>query len=385
MKILVYEWGAYLQHDIYAILREKGIDFATFSWKFEDKNIDEGFETWFLKSVDLTQYDALLSVNYWPLLSKVCQEKDTKYIAWCYDNPLNVEKIEATLANAVNYVFLFDKVQYSGYNNKGIDTVYHMPLGVNATRLSNIILSKAERKKYEAEVSFVGSLYESRLYEIIAPLTAELKEYINTLIDVQLRMYGQYLFDEMITDRIVGEINRQYQQVCPGTKFQICKEALTFAMASEVTRKERMILLNLCGKRYDTRFYSYKNSELINNVKMCPPVDWVEEMPKIFACSKINLNPSLKIIQTGIPLRVFDIMGAGGFLLSNYQEEILELYEDGKDLVLYASMEEAVAKIDFYLKHDELRKKILLSGREKTLKENSLQDRLDKILKIVFA
>ena len=208
---------------------------------------------------------------------------------------------------------------------------------------------------------------------------------MHTLMDAQFRIYGKYLFDEMISDDIIKEINRQYQVVCPGTNFQINKAALTFAMASEVTKKERLILLNLCGKRYATRFYSYQNNDLLQNVKLCPPVDYVSEMPKVFACSKINVNPTLKIIQTGIPLRVFDIMGAGGFLLSNYQEEILELYEDEKDLVLYDSMEDAISKIDFYLRHDELRQKILLSGKRKTLKENSLQNRLEKILKIVFS
>ena len=384
MKILVYEWSSYLQNDVYDILKEKNIDFSLFSWNFINKNIDNEFEKWFWENVELRQYDALLSINYWPLLSKVCQIKGKKYIALCYDNPLNVEMIEETLDNPVNYVFLFDKVQYATYKNKGIDTVYHMPLGVNSSRLSKLAITKADCEKYKADVSLVGSLYESRLYEIIAPLSEELKKFINTLIDVQLRLYGKYLFDEMISEDIIREINRQYQQVCPGTEFQINKPALTFAMASEVTRKERMILLNLCGKRYDTKFYSYQSNDLIQNVKLCPPVDYVSEMPKVFGCSKINLNPTLKIVQTGIPLRVFDVMGSGGFLLSNRQEEILELYEDEKDLVIYESMEDAIAKIDFYLKHEDLRQRILLRGKEKTLRENSLQDRLEKILSVVF-
>ena len=121
----------------------------------------------------------------------------------------------------------------------------------------------------------------------------------------------------------------------PDTEVRLSKEALNFAMACEITRKNRIILLSLCGARYDTRLYSYQNSEVIKNVKKCPQVDYLKEMPLVFACSKINLNPSLRIIQTGIPLRAFDIMGAGGFLLSNYQEELLEYFENEKDMVVY--------------------------------------------------
>ena len=155
-------------------------------------------------------------------------------------------------------------------------------------------------------------------------------------------------------------------------------------MACEVTRRNRIILLSLCGARYDTRFYSYQNSEVIKNVKKCGEVDYLREMPQIFACSKINLNPSLRIIQTGIPLRAFDIMGAGGFLLSNYQEELLEHFVNEEEMVVYESMEDAVAKIDFYLRHEELRVKIAENGKRKTLKEHSLQDRLDQILSVLL-
>ena len=38
----------------------------------------------------------------------------------------------------------------------------------------------------------------------------------------------------------------------------------------------------------------------------------------MFANSKVNLNITLRNIKTGIPLRALDIMGAGGFLLTNY-------------------------------------------------------------------
>ena len=52
--------------------------------------------------------------------------------------------------------------------------------------------------------------------------------------------------------------------------------------------------------------------------------DYYEQMPKIFRLSDVNLNISLRTIQTGIPLRVLDVLACGGFLISNYQEELAE-------------------------------------------------------------
>ena len=382
MKLLVYLWNAYLESDVLEICQEKGVNAKTFSWTFEDKNEDADFIKWFHETIDIRSYDALLSINYWPLLSQVCQEQGVRYIAWCYDAPLNVEKIENTLANPVNAVFLFDKVQYLKYKSAGFDTVYHLPLGVNKTRMRRLTITDAEYAKYAAQVSFVGQLYESQLPEIMAPMNEYTKGYLNALINVQTSIYGAYLLDECITEELIHNINDQYLQKVPDTSFRLNKEALNFAMACEVTRRNRIILLSLCGARYDTRLYSYQNSEVIKNVKKCPGIDYIKEMPWVFACSKINLNPSLRIIQTGIPLRAFDIMGAGGFLLSNYQEELLIYFENEKEVVVYESMEDAIDKINFYLSHEDLRAKIAENGRIKTLEEHSLQDRFERIIAV---
>ena len=383
MKLLIYHWNSYLQYDIFEMCKEKNLNFRIFEWKFENKNCDEKFTKWFCDTIENGEYDALLSVNYYPVLSDACMKKHMKYIAWCYDNPLNVERIEDTLGNPVNHVFFFDKIQFWQYAKKGFQTVYHLPLGVNCTRLMNLKVSDAEYNKYAAEVSFVGNLYESLIHELMAPMDDYTRGYLKSLMDVQSQIYGHYILDEVISEEVIDNINGQYLRQNPNTKLRLSKPALTFAMSSEITRNERLILLNLCGKRFNTKFYSRDESTLIKNVIQCGQVDYVEEMPKVIACSKVNLNPSLRIIQTGIPLRAFDIMGVGGFLLSNYQEELLEHYENEVDMVIYESMEDAIEKIRFYLQHEELRSKIAANGRKKTLEEHSLQECMTKIFEVV--
>ena len=88
-------------------------------------------------------------------------------------------------------------------------------------------------------------------------------------------------------------------------------------------------------------------------------------MPYIFHNSKINLNITSKTIESGIPLRVFDILSCGGFCLTNYQPEIARYFTDGEDLVMYSSMEDLVDKVAYYLEHDEEREQIARNGYEK--------------------
>jgi len=109
-------------------------------------------------------------------------------------------------------------------------------------------------------------------------------------------------------------------------------------------------------------------------------VDYYSQMPNVFAESKINLNISLKTIRTGIPLRVLDVLGCGGFLISNYQEEIAEYFKIGEECEVYESLEDLVAKAEFYLQNEDVREKVALAGLERVKRDFTFEDRIKKII-----
>ena len=108
-------------------------------------------------------------------------------------------------------------------------------------------------------------------------------------------------------------------------------------------------------------------------------VNYQFEMPKVFKSTAINLNISLRCIVTGIPQRCLDIMASHAFLLSNYQPELAEYFNEGEEIAMYSSMEEAVDKCDYYLKHPDIRKKIAAMGYKKVKKEFRFEERLREI------
>ena len=108
------------------------------------------------------------------------------------------------------------------------------------------------------------------------------------------------------------------------------------------------------------------------------------EMPLIFNQSKININMTAKSIRTGLPLRIFDILGCGGFLITNYQAELPEFFEIGTDLVAYESLEDLKEKCLYYLKHEDERKQIAENGYNKVNELHTFDKRLLEILQIVF-
>lgn len=376
MKLLIYQWNSYMQYDLYAVCRELHISYDVFEWQLENKSRDEEFSAWFRSNVDPGRYDALLSVDYFPILSEECRAGGLKYLAWCLDAPLNMEQMEDTLGNEMNSVFFFDRALFEEYYVKGFRTVYHLPPGVNRTRLANLRVTDEDRMRYAADVSFAGRLDKSVMQDLMAPLDDYSKGYVKCMMDMQSQIYGEFILDNGITDEFVDSVNLQYREADSETKPALNKAALLAAMTREITRRDRLILLSLCGRRFDTRFYTDDNSVTIDGVKKSNPLDYVTEMPRMFACSRMNLSPSPRSIRTGIPMRALHIMGAGGFLLSNWQEELAESFEDGKEMAVYESYEDAVDKIEFYLKQEALREEIARRGKAGTLERFSLQRRL---------
>ena len=379
MKLLLLNWGAYTQQDIVDTLKEHGVSIKQISYCFGDKNQDDYFFRHFSKYVTADDYDAVFTVNYFPLIAQVCYEKQVKYLSWSYDNPLNVLHIEDTLGYPTNYVFLFDRLQALSYQSKGFTNVYHLPLAVNPNRLNKLTLSKDEWEKYSSEITLVGDLYASNFNHILFHLDDYHKGYLKAVAEAQFKVYGYYFLNDILTDDLLKEVNNSMVTKLNTQDFQLSKEQLSYAMATDITRQERLILLNLLSKRHQVTLYSREQHPLLSQVAFKGSAKYYTEMYQIFKASKINLNITLKILQTGMPLRTLDVLGAGGFLLSNYQEELMTNFIPDEDLVLYSSIEDAVEKASYYLSHNELREKIAQNGCRKVFENFNYHKQLTSL------
>ncbi|MBD5497012.1 MAG: glycosyltransferase [Lachnospiraceae bacterium] len=380
MKILFYDMGSYTYHDFLYYLKKAGHTCKTVYYHFPDKFHDDFFCERFTEYLTKETYDVVISVNFFPLVAQLCNQHHVRYIAWCYDSPLE-ERLADYFHYETNYIFLFDRVEAAQYQAAGYTQVFHLPLAVNTDRLDGLTFHASQIALHSADVSFVGNLYDSPLETLLYAADGFTKGYVEGILQAQLRIYGCYLLDDLVTEELLCAVNSSFEKIGQ-TGLTLNHRGLVYAIATEITHLERSFLLEQCGELFKTHFYTSKSCNL-NNVRLCGPVKYEDEMPCVFRYSKLNLCPTLKCIQSGIPLRALDIMGAGGALLANYQPELAEYFEDGKELILYGSMEEAIAKADYYLKHDELRKQIARNGYQKVKKEFSYPKRIEELFRVV--
>jgi hypothetical protein len=151
-------------------------------------------------------------------------------------------------------------------------------------------------------------------------------------------------------------------------------------LSTKVTSVERITNLNKLSEIADVNVFSASDESLCPKCKWHGYVDYASEMPVIFRKSKININTTLRTIKTGILLRCLDIMGAGGFLLSNYQEDLCKYFKVGRDFDVYENLQDLLEKTQYYLENEDERMKIAINGWKNIQRFFRSDLRMDEII-----
>jgi len=377
MRILLFDTGSYTYKDINSALELAGHDVSTIYYHFSDRYCDDFFSERFLIQLKRSHYDAVISINFFPLIAVTCSDMGIPYISWSYDSPLD-ERLLKYFKYDTNRIYLFDRTEVEKYNSLGHKNVFHLPLAVNAERVEKS--TDNFKGKKTSDISFVGGLYESVLDNLLIPADEYIKGYVEGLFQSQFRIYGCNLLEESIPDAIIESLNKSYFDFGQ-SKSKITKRGLAYAIATQITHMERIFLLEGFAENFDVHLYTLDNCTISKNVKVHGPVKYFDQMNRVFAESKINLCPTLKSISSGIPLRALDIMAAGGVLFSNYQSELAEYFVDGEDVIMYESMEDAFAKAEYYLKDAAQLERIADNGHTKVKESFDYTSRIGELLK----
>ena len=372
MKLLFFQWHSFMNKGIERGLKELDIPYDTFFYQFNDWEKDDDFLEQFRAYLKAGNYADVLSVNFSPLISILCEELGILYTAWVYDSPIHIRNTDS-LKNSCNRIFFFDRGQAEGYCKNGVNAI-HLPLAVD-TDVFRFNASKREKESYRTDVSSVGKLYQTEYTYFTAPLQGYTKGYLEGIVHAQGKIYGGYLIPELITDELLARMNKEYARVATDG-FKMGRRELEFMLACETTGRERYMTLALLSGHYQVDLYSTDEDKRLKNVRYRGHADYYTQMPLIFSQSRINLNISLKTILTGIPLRVIDVLGCGGFVLSNYQEELMEYFNAGEELVVYENIEDLFYKAKYYLEHEDERKQVALAGFERVKRDFTFRERL---------
>lgn len=145
--------------------------------------------------------------------------------------------------------------------------------------------------------------------------------------------------------------------------FHICEgfdEDVDYPMVGIEKEYDISFIGNLYGDRETLLNKLDRNVTIINNA-------YGKHHSTCVAKTKINLNLTT---SAGASDRVYKIMAAGGFLLTNDWHGREKYFKDGKEIVIFNGIDDLNDKIGFYLRNEKKRNEIAKAGLEKVQQFN---------------
>jgi spore maturation protein CgeB len=111
---------------------------------------------------------------------------------------------------------------------------------------------------------------------------------------------------------------------------------------------------------------------------------WGLDMFRILARSRISLNHHIEVSDAyANNMRLYETTGVGTLLLTDWKQNLAEMFEPGTEVAVYRTPEECVETIHYYLEHEAERDRVARAGHERTLREHTYRQRMAQLVDLV--
>lgn len=179
-------------------------------------------------------------------------------------------------------------------------------------------------------------------------------------------------FDAAILNKLPGAEPR-LDTVFIGTVGSLHRQRTT--MLEELARRVPISCFGYCGDSLPA------DSPLRSKIQ--PPL-WGYDMYRTLQHARIAVNMHIDIAQNSAAnVRLYEATGMGTLLLTDWKSNLPELFEVGREVVAYHSVEECAEQISYYLEHEEERATIAAAGQRRTLTEHTIDRRMQELVGIL--
>ena len=199
MRLVLYSWSANNEQVLADNLKKFGFELVIYDKPCKHYTRDLELASDMIPFIHAQNVEAVVSFNYFPMLSMICNTCQIPYFSWVYDCP-HFTLYAKQVMFPCNHIGIFDReIVKHLQENYQVPTVFHAPLAVDAEYFDRVIQAAQGMKsaqdensahgtdhvvdfeseqrdiggrtlaQYTCDVSFVGSLYtdEHNYYDIL--------------------------------------------------------------------------------------------------------------------------------------------------------------------------------------------------------------------------
>lgn len=338
--------------------------------------------------LEANSIEVVMALHYYPMVSMVCETKRVKYVSWICSS-YEPAIYSCTLLNECNYVFMADYAIYQEFAESDFKNVFYLPLAANVERIGKILCENGEDRIYSTDILMLQDIFERKEIKfhplsINSPLKDATKGYLEGCIACQYQLSGLPSMAEHLPSYVREDLEKHFIPRIQNGSIETKSHYYDYTYFNDlITYADRDIHLNTWAKnKYVKKVDLYSEGNGYESEEICchKPVEYLTQLPLIIRQGKINFVVTHRNWKSGIPQISWDIMAAGGFLLSNVQEDFFRLFSETLP-VLYCNERDMLSKGIYYLHHEQEREEV----SEKLLQEVKQKHTYVKRLEYIFS
>jgi hypothetical protein len=222
-------------------------------------------------------------------------------------------------------------------------------------------------KRQGPDVSFVGSYGEARIRELRAELGREHSERLDLL------------------DRLAAGSDDPGPEFEAATGSRYQRSSCAYVDEVRTMRRRAAVLREL--PKGSLQIFGSTEWQRAGGLAECyggRTVHYGMDLASLYFHSKINLNIFHEQCTDSTNSRVYDVLAAGGFLLTEYRPCLDREFQVGRHLATFSTPAEAREKVEYYLAHEDEREAIAREGQRHVLAHHTFAHRCRRMLELAL-
>lgn len=389
-RVLLLTSSYFLMGDVAAAAKRMGLDYRLLQIP-EGELAAASFVEQLLEAVVRFKPDFALTINHLGvdregILQDLLVRLKLPLASWFVDNPHLILYKYRNVISPWTTVFTWDTDNIASLRAMGFEHVEYLPLATDHLRFAP--MNAETRTKYsglnwQSRVSFVGN---SMLYKVEGRLKAanppeSLKNHYQAIAaafaesdERSVYFFMEKYYPELLSDFIaMGSVERQLNY-----ETLITWEA-TLRYRLECVKATLPFNPLIVGDDGWLRLLPKEG----NSWRRHKELGYYAELPYFYPFSELNFNCTSKQMKGAVNQRVFDVPATGSFVITDWRDQLENLFEPGKEVICYHTPEEATGLIARYLDKPAERAAVTALARKRILAEHLYEHRLEAIIRIM--
>lgn len=313
--------------------------------------------------------DFILASNYAGMdmegmFSRFFEDARIPYVSWFTDTPRMILYDRKIHCSHYAVAATWERAYESHFRRLGFEHVFYMPLATDPAIFSGVAQRRCDRR-----LAFVGTSMIEQANEAWATLE-HLPEITQAILDAFAE--GRVTRDAfaegiqaIVPPRLLeGRTSSELRHV------ELC-------IVYEATRRQRADMVT----RLEPHGVEVRGDASWQHVtpRANGSVGYFTDLAAFYGNTLINLNSTSLQMKTAVNQRVFDCPAAGGFLITDAQDDLAELFDLDSEVVTYATLDELEDKVVYYLCHPEQRVAIIERAQQRIAAQHTHARRLKSL------